>query len=215
MALGLILGVEAEPTQEQFQELLDKELVPSEGFTFETLSVSAAEAADRTHVRELYRAACAKNGWYQGMALAEVLEFADLVVQGGRLVVVKPPTAPPEAAPGGIIAGIGFTPDQTDLETLREQVMKPSRQYVVSSFSETEAHHDDLLITAYLATARRRGWPSTATEGVAVARHTVDGKRYLLIEPAPPNTNTDALESPGTGKKRGWFRRRARHSGSG
>jgi hypothetical protein len=91
MAVGLIIGIDADPTQEQFRQLLDSAIIEPEGFTFEAVALSPEEAADRNQLREYYKAACAKQGWIEGIALANDLEFADLVVAGGRLVVVQPP----------------------------------------------------------------------------------------------------------------------------
>jgi hypothetical protein len=110
MAVGLIIGIDAEPAEEQIRGLLDEDVVESQGSTFEAPAVSAAEAADRDRLRDLFKAARAKHGWLQGPALSDDLVVADLVVQGQRSIVAGPPVASPAASQGGPIAGIGFTP---------------------------------------------------------------------------------------------------------
>jgi hypothetical protein len=200
VAIGLIVGVGAEPTQEQFDELLARGAIEEEGFTFEALAVSPDEAADRNRLRDLYRMACVKQGWEAGLAFVDDLRFADLVIGGGRLVVVTPPTAPPTATWGGLVAGIGFTPTERDLQTLTGPVaLRAGRQYVVTSFTEADAEHDETPIATYLASALKSGWP---TAGARVVRQDIGGRRFLLVsvDGGPAHAQLAGAEAPAAPK---------------
>ena len=82
MAVGLIIGIGSPPTQEEFDYLLDRGGLPQEGFTYEALSLTAEEAADRAQLRDLYKAACVKQNWHAGLAFADDLSFTEVTDAG-------------------------------------------------------------------------------------------------------------------------------------
>lgn len=94
MAVGLIVGIGADPTPAEFEELLDRGLIPESGFQFVTLQLSAEEASDRSVLRTYYQGACANQGWLEGMAYTNALTFTDVVVAGRPFVIVRPEVAP-------------------------------------------------------------------------------------------------------------------------
>jgi hypothetical protein len=101
VTVGLLVGVEDQPRPEDLELLISEGQIPEEGVRLVTLTVTVDEASRRAALREYYRAACVQQGWPEGMALADELRFADLVVHGRRIVVVLPPpeSPPPESPP--------------------------------------------------------------------------------------------------------------------
>jgi len=185
MAVGMIVGVGSEPTPQEFEYLLDKGGLPQEGFTYEAVSLTAEEAADRDQLREMYKAACVKQNWLAGVAMADDLVFTEVAVGAKRIITVTPPVAPKESAPGGIIGGIGFQPAQSDVQALAGlDLITLGRQYVLQSYTEGEARHDEGPITAYLVAAKRQGW-SIQAQDITVDRQDIDGKKYILIAADP------------------------------
>ncbi len=190
MAIGLILGQDFEPTEKEFNELMAKGAIKSTGFQYVTAEVTMAEARDREKVKEYYRAACLNQDWKEGLKYAGNLKFSDVVVFGKPVLIVEPqgvepPEAKPEGlTPGGIIAGIGFMPTQSDLKLLNQQIkLKPGHEYVLRNFSRSEASSDISLTTAYILVARNQGWSKTSGP-LSIQRRTISGKDFLMIEPA-------------------------------
>jgi hypothetical protein len=114
MAVGLVIGIGSDPTPVEFEELLDRGLIHGTDFQYVTLALTPEEASNRSGLRELYRSACVKQGWMEGMAYADALAFAEVSVGPTRMVVVQPeafgqPVAEPDAgaAHGGIVAEVG------------------------------------------------------------------------------------------------------------
>jgi TPR repeat protein len=97
MAVGLVIGVGFEPTPAEFQGLLDRGLINATGFEFVTLELSAEEASNREKIRELYEAACIKQGWDAGRLYSPVLTYAEVLVSGKVVIVVRPEGSEGEA----------------------------------------------------------------------------------------------------------------------
>jgi len=104
-----------------------------------------------------------------------------------------PKAAVPEPAPngpsppmqgGGIIAGIGFTPSQADLEALSEHFeFRPGCQYVMTRISTSDATSDVLLLSIYLKAAREHGW-QTSGAGASITRQTIAGRDFIVLSEA-------------------------------
>lgn len=91
MAVGLIVGVGFDPSPTDFQELKDRGLIDRFGFQYVTLELSAEDARDRKQLRSLYQASCVKQGWEDGALLfSDTLTFAEIVVAGNTVIVVRP-----------------------------------------------------------------------------------------------------------------------------
>lgn len=157
MAIGLVIGVEFEPDQEDFDELLEKGALKARGFQYVTANLSVSEARDRNKLKNYYMAACVNQNWQEGLAYAHNLKFADVVISGKSMVIVEPPGFDePEAKPGGIIAGIGFMPTQADLNQLAQTIkLLPGHSYVIKNYAKSEASSEIFLTTAYHSVARQ------------------------------------------------------------
>lgn len=184
-AIGLIIGLEFDPDRQDFEELLANGAIKARGFQYVTAKLSVKEAMDREKLRNYYKAACVKENWDEGLAYANSLKFADIVVSGKSVVIVEPPGFDePEVKPGGIIAGIGFTPAQADLELLaREVKLQPGYEYVIQSYSVSDASSETLVAAAYVSVARRQGWPPLSGS-LSIQRRTIGGKDFLLVLPS-------------------------------
>jgi hypothetical protein len=113
LTVGLLVGVEDQPRPEDLELLISEGQIPAEGVRLVALTVTVDEASRRDALREYYRAACVQQGRIEGMALADELRFADVVVHGRRIVVVLPKAAesPPESPPE---AGSTAAPDHPE-----------------------------------------------------------------------------------------------------
>ena len=189
MTVGLIIGVGQDPGQEDLDFLIERGEVPEEGLQVVSLTLTADEAARRDGLRALYQGACVKQGWMEGLAFVDDLRISDLVVHGRRVIVVIPKTAAPEplaSAPptqtqGGIIAGLGFTPSESDVQALSEHVgLRPDYQYILTSIGAADAASDVFLGTIYIKAAREHGWQKGAG-GLSIIRRTVAGRDFIVL----------------------------------
>lgn len=90
MAVGLVVGIGFDPSPADFEELLDRGLIPQAGFQFSALELSAEEASDREMLRTMYQGACVNQGWHEGVAYADALKTAEVSVSGKPVVIVQP-----------------------------------------------------------------------------------------------------------------------------
>jgi tetratricopeptide (TPR) repeat protein len=90
MAVGLLIGEGFNPSSSDLQELLDRGLINTTGFEFVTLELSPDRAANREALRELYEAACIKQGWEAGRLFSPLLTFAEVLVGGKPAIIVRP-----------------------------------------------------------------------------------------------------------------------------
>ncbi len=101
MAVGLVIGIGSDPTPAEFEELINRGLIPQSGFQFVTLQLPPEEASDRSVLRTYYIGACTKQGWQDGMKYADTLTFSDVVAAGRPMVIVQPQLVEEPGSPGG------------------------------------------------------------------------------------------------------------------
>jgi hypothetical protein len=101
VAVGLVIGIGSDPTPAEFEELLDRGLIPESGFQFVALALSPEEASDRSILRSHYILACNEQGWLDGMQHADTLTFRDVVVAGTPMVIVQPQGVEEPGSAGG------------------------------------------------------------------------------------------------------------------
>jgi hypothetical protein len=89
-------------------------------------------------------------------------------------------SAPPTQTQGGIIAGVGFAPSESDAQVLSEHVeLRPDHQYILTSIGRGDAS-DEFLATIYLKAAREHGWQKGAG-GLSITRRTVAGRDFVVL----------------------------------
>jgi alpha-glucoside transport system substrate-binding protein len=192
MAIGLLIGIEFNPTPADFEDLLAKGALKERDFQYVTAELSSDEARDRNQLKEYYKAACINQNWPEGIKYADDLKFSDVVVFGKPVVIVEPKGFD-EPAPksGGIIAGIGFTPTQADLDQLIKQIkVQPGWEYTLQSYSKDDSSSETFLTAAYLSAVRQKGW-APLSGSLSIQRREINEKEFLVLQPSLPGETID------------------------
>ncbi|MFN2237138.1 MAG: DUF308 domain-containing protein [Anaerolineales bacterium] len=192
MAVGLLIGVGFDPTPADFEELLTKGALKQRDFQYVTAELSMDEARDREQIKEYYKAACVNQNWPEGIKYSEALKFSDVVVFGKPALIVEPKGFDqPAPKIGAIIAGIGFSPSQADLDQFLKQIkFHQDWEYILKNYSMGEASSEVFLTSNYIATLQKRGWADSKSP-LSIHKFEIGGKKFLLLQPSLPGEAKD------------------------